>query len=60
MDNGKKPSQRWLSFKKILEWIKSRDLDFWQDVCLIAWVISLCFWLLVFNLWVMEISKALH
>lgn len=60
MDNGKKPSRGWLRFKKILEWIKSKDLDFWQDVCLIVWVISLCFWLLVFNLWVMEISKALH
>ena len=60
MDNGKKPSRGWLKVKKILKWIKSRDLDFWQNVCLIVWVISFCVWLLVFNLWVMEISKALH
>lgn len=45
--------------QKIKKWLKSKNLSL-ADIMLIIWVIALCIWLLTFNLWAWDISKALH
>lgn len=43
--------------KKILQWMKSKDLSYWQNVCLVAFVIAFVFWLVALNI---VIWLALH
>lgn len=44
--------------RKIRKWFRSKNLTL-VDVILIIWVITLCIWLLVFNLWVWNVVKIL-